>query len=83
MGVIAAVGEFEKDLLIERTNAGLARAKAEGKVIGRPSAPSTEQRQGVCARLKAGESVAALARNFGTSRQTVMRARAALAIART
>src|SRR4029453_6494328 len=40
MGVIAAVAEFERDLLIERTQAGLKRAKAEGKAIGRPSALS-------------------------------------------
>jgi putative DNA-invertase from lambdoid prophage Rac len=38
MGVLIAVAEFERDLLIERTNAGIARARAEGKVIGRPSA---------------------------------------------
>lgn len=79
MGVIAAVAEFERDLLIERTHAGLARAKAEGKAIGRPSALSVEQKQGVRARLQAGESVAALARHYGTSRQSIMRVRAALA----
>jgi putative DNA-invertase from lambdoid prophage Rac len=31
MQVLSAVAEFERDLLIERTNAGLARAKREGK----------------------------------------------------
>jgi len=36
MQVIAAVAEFEKDLLVERTKAGLARAWAEGKTSGRP-----------------------------------------------
>lgn len=36
MQVISAVVEFEKDLLIERTHAGIARAKAEGKRFGRP-----------------------------------------------
>src|SRR5258708_8884901 len=36
MGVLIAVAEFERDLLIERTRAGIARA--EGKVMGRPSA---------------------------------------------
>lgn len=79
MSVIASVAEFERDLLIERTHAGLARAKAEGKAIGRPPALSPEQQREICARLQAGESVAALARDFGTSRQTVMRARAVLA----
>src|SRR5205085_8231172 len=36
MGVIAPVAEFERDLLVERTQAGLARAKSEGKTLGRP-----------------------------------------------
>lgn len=36
MGVINAVAQFERDLLIERTQAGLARAKAQGKILGRP-----------------------------------------------
>ena len=34
MGVINAVAEFERDLIVERTQAGLARAKAEGKKLG-------------------------------------------------
>jgi putative DNA-invertase from lambdoid prophage Rac len=75
MGVIAAVAEFERDLLIERTQAGLARAKAEGKSIGRPSALKDLQVQQVCSRLAAGESVASVARAFETSRQTIMRVR--------
>ncbi|HYD75318.1 recombinase family protein [Ramlibacter sp.] len=75
MGVIAAVAEFERDLLIERTQAGLARAKAEGKLLGRPSALTDKQRHEVRARLARGESVAAVAREYGTSRQTVMRTR--------
>jgi putative DNA-invertase from lambdoid prophage Rac len=79
-GVIAAVAEFERDLLIERTNAGLARAKSEGKLLGRPSALTAKQQYEVKARLAAGESVAAVAREFGTSRQTVMRVRGALAL---
>lgn len=75
MGVIAAVAEFERDLLIERTQAGLARAKAEGKAIGRPSALTHAQQESVRAKLAAGASVAALAREYDTSRQTIMRAR--------
>src|SRR4051794_5794558 len=38
MQVIAAVAEFERDLLVEQTQAGLARARAEGKSVGRPGA---------------------------------------------
>lgn len=36
MGVIAAVAEFERDLLVERTQAGLGRARNAGVAIGRP-----------------------------------------------
>lgn len=75
MGVIAAVAEFERDLLIERTQAGLARAKAEGKAVGRPSSLSAKQAEQVRQRLAEGESVAALARAYETSRQTIMRVR--------
>ncbi|MBN3724365.1 recombinase family protein [Burkholderia sp. Ac-20379] len=77
MGVITAVAEFERDLLIERTQAGLSRAKAEGKSLGRPTALNQAQQVQVQARLAAGEAVAAVAREFNTSRQTIMRIRAA------
>ena len=76
MQVIAAVAEFERDLLVERTQAGLARAKAEGKSIGRPGALTQNQRAEVIRRLQAGASVASLAREYATSRQTILRARA-------
>ncbi|MCQ4376244.1 recombinase family protein [Enterobacter kobei] len=36
MQVISAVAEFERDLLLERTHSGIARAKAAGKRFGRP-----------------------------------------------
>ncbi|HHV47794.1 MAG TPA: recombinase family protein [Rhodocyclaceae bacterium] len=75
MQVLAAVAEFERDLLIERTQQGLTRAKAEGKHCGRPAALTEEQREVVLERLRQGESVAALARDFKTSRQTIMRIR--------
>lgn len=75
MGVINAVAQFERDLLIERTQAGLARAKAEGKTMGRPPALSAEAVKAILAELASGASVAALARKFQVSRQTIMRAR--------
>ena len=77
MNVLNAVAQFERDLLIERTQSGLNRAKAEGKTLGRPATLSEQQKQAVRDELAAGVSVSALARKLGTSRQTVMRARAA------
>ncbi|PXF32630.1 resolvase [Pokkaliibacter plantistimulans] len=76
MMVMNAVAEFERDLLIERTQAGLARARAEGKRLGRPPALSEEDRVKVIDRLAAGVSVAQVARDFGTTRQSIMRIRA-------
>lgn len=43
MTVIAAVSEMEKNLLVERTMAGLNRAKAEGKILGRPKAVNVSE----------------------------------------
>lgn len=77
MQVIAAVAEFERDLLVERTQSGLVRARAEGKTLGRPGALTDGQREEVTQRLSRGESVSALARAYETSRQTILRARAA------
>lgn len=75
MGVIAAVAEFERDLLIERTNAGLKRAKSQGKRLGRPSALNADQKALARAKLAAGASVASVAKGLKTSRMTIMRIR--------
>ncbi|ANE57952.1 recombinase family protein [Methylomonas sp. SURF-1] len=77
MQVIAAVAEFERDLLIERTQAGISRAKAAGKQFGRPPALNAEARADVVKRLAAGANVSELAREFKTTRQTIMRIREA------
>jgi putative DNA-invertase from lambdoid prophage Rac len=75
MGVLTAVAEFERDLLIERTHAGIARARAEGKVMGRPPALTKEQQAEAMQRLAKGESVSQLAREYDTTRQSIMRVR--------
>ena len=75
MGVIAAVAEFERDLLIERTQSGLARSKSQGKLLGRPRSLDAIQIDLVEQRLAQGETIAGLAREFGTSRQSIMRIR--------
>jgi putative DNA-invertase from lambdoid prophage Rac len=73
MTVLSAVAEFERDLLIERTQAGLDRAKAEGKTLGRkPTLGATMQAE-VLRRLAEGDSVSQLARDYDTSRTTIQR----------
>jgi putative DNA-invertase from lambdoid prophage Rac len=78
MGVINAVAEFERDLLIERTQAGLTRARAEGKAIGRPASLSEERRRMVEQRLRDGQGASAIAREMKTSRATIRRVQAAI-----
>lgn len=75
MQVLNAVAEFERDLLVERTQAGLQRAKREGKQLGRPSALSKNDQQQVSQLLKEAMPISQIARQFGTTRQTIMRLR--------
>jgi len=70
MAVLSAVAEFERDLLIERTQAGLERAKAEGKTLGRPKATGSEPVQ-ACKAEGLSQSQAAV--KLGVSLSTVKR----------
>ena len=56
MNVINAVAEFERDLLIERTQAGLNRAKAEGKTLGRPARLTQDPPSGPCSAIYLGSN---------------------------
>ena len=71
LSMLAAVAEMERDLLIERTQAGLQRAKVEGKALGRPSRTTPNQRAEIQHRLSAGESASALAKLYSISRGSV------------
>lgn len=73
---IARVAEFERDLLLERTYSGIARARDAGKCFGRPPILNEEQKQKVLERIKSGASISAIAREFRTTRQTILRVRA-------
>ncbi|WP_433910922.1 recombinase family protein [Sphingomonas yabuuchiae] len=73
MQVIAAVAEFERDLLIERTQAGLKRAKAQGKALGRPQSLNTSQQEEILAARKEGISLGVLAAKYGVSRAAIQR----------
>ena len=73
MEVINHVAEFEKDLLIERTNAGLERAKVEVKVLGRKPTLTPEQQATIRERRATGTSLGVLAKEFGVSRSAIQR----------
>jgi DNA invertase Pin-like site-specific DNA recombinase len=72
LAMLAAVAEMERDLIVERTQAGLTRAKAEGKTLGRPAKTTPAQRAAMIEGYAAKESVSALARRYGVSRSTVL-----------
>lgn len=71
--MLAAVGEMERDLLVERTQAGLARAKKEGKTLGRPTKTSEAQRKEILAKHQAGTTISELSRQYGVSRISIAR----------
>jgi putative DNA-invertase from lambdoid prophage Rac len=73
MAVIAAVAEFERDLLVERTQAGLSRARSDGKKLGRPSSLTPAQQQEVRHRRANGETLGRLAKEFRVSRSAIHR----------
>jgi putative DNA-invertase from lambdoid prophage Rac len=73
MGVINAVAEFERDLLVERTQAGLRRAKAEGKSLGRPATLTGDQQAAIRRKRADGVSLGVLAKQYGVSRSAIQR----------
>ena len=74
MSVISAVAEMERDLIVERTNSGLARAVYEGKVLGRKPSLSKIQKDEILLKLnQEGVNVSALAQEYKTTRQTILR----------
>ena len=77
LDVIAAFAEFERDLLIERTQSCLARAKSQGESLGRPRSLDDTKINFFELRLSEGKTVAALAQELCTSRQSIMRIRRA------
>ncbi|MDB5819617.1 MAG: resolvase, N-terminal:Resolvase helix-turn-helix region [Rhizobacter sp.] len=69
--VLAAVADFERDLIIERTQAGQARARAEGTHMGRPSKTTKEDREVIRKQLERGVTVTSMAAQFKVSRATI------------
>ena len=72
--VFAALAEFERDLIRERTSAGLAAARARGRRGGRPSVLSGHKLKVAQEMYGSGEyTVAAIAQTLGVSRASVYR----------
>jgi len=71
LSIMGAVAEFERSLLRERQREGIAIAKKKGVYKGRKKSLSDERAAELRRRVAAGERKAALAREFGISRETV------------
>jgi DNA invertase Pin-like site-specific DNA recombinase len=71
-GVIAAMAEFERDLISERTKAGVAFARSKGKTLGRPVTVTNTKADIVRLRTQ-GHSLRAIGRSLGISEGSVRR----------
>ena len=71
LSVMGAFAEFERSLIRERQREGIALAKKAGAYKGRKPSLTSERVAQLRARVAAGEKKAALAREFGISRETL------------
>lgn len=71
IGILATVAKFEAERLSSRVRSGLARARAEGKVLGRPRA--VLDRDKLAAMRKKGMSLREIATATGKSAMTIQR----------
>lgn len=71
--MMAAFAELERDIILERTMAGLRAARAQGRVGGRPTVMDPDKLAAAHARRARGESPAQIAKALGISRASVYR----------
>ncbi|MDY8109215.1 recombinase family protein [Fulvimarina sp. 2208YS6-2-32] len=74
MGILALIAEFETEIRKERQMEGIAKAKAEGRVGGRPPKVTDETRASILKLREEGESIRAIAAKVGFSKATVQKA---------
>lgn len=73
MNLFAALAQFERDLISERTKAGLAAARLQGRVPGRPSVMTSQRLEAATQLRGQGMSYQKIASALGVSRATVVR----------
>ena len=72
LAMCGVFAEFERSMIVERVNAGLARARAQGKTLGRPRIKASTEAQ--IRRLRAkGMGMGRVARELGCGVSTVQR----------
>lgn len=69
--IIAAIAAFERDVIAERVRMGLARAKSQGKRIGRPRKSEVDEAEIAREVRSQKKSIKAIAREHGIARSTV------------
>lgn len=70
--VFGALAQFERSLIQERVQAGLAAARRRGRRGGRPVAIDAEKLAAITAALEGGATKAAVCRTFGIKRSTLI-----------
>ena len=73
--VLAGLAEFERELIRTRTGEGRARAKAQGRKLGRKFKLTAHQCAEAQRRREDGETTTAIARSFNVSHSTISRLR--------
>lgn len=71
--VLGGLAEFERHLILARTDEGRKRAKARGVRFGRKLKLTPHQRAEAIARREAGEALTDIGRTFGVSHSTISR----------
>ncbi len=71
--IFAALAEFERELIVENTHAGLDAARARGRVGGRPTVWTPERERGAVAMMAQNANLTSIARALGVSRASVYR----------
>ena len=74
MTIMSGIAEFERELIRERCEEGIERAKRKGTKFGRPSTLDHSQRRRIAERYAAGETMAELAREYDCGEATIWRA---------
>jgi DNA invertase Pin-like site-specific DNA recombinase len=62
--ILGGLAEFERELILARTDDGRKRAQAKGVKFGRPAKLTAHQRQEALRRLQEGEAQADVARSY-------------------
>jgi DNA invertase Pin-like site-specific DNA recombinase len=72
--IMSGIGQFERSLILSRTEVGIAKARAQGKKFGRPSALDVGQKRKIAERYANGETMAELAAEYEVGEATIFRA---------